>query len=140
MRLALEDKVAAENLLFEAMAHKEDKKLFVWAFGFAIVLHIVVLFVQFPEFKKAFTPKKSANVIVVKKYVPPPPQVERKQVVKKKLTRKVPMPDPTRTSPSQFASPSRKSNKSRFLRTWSSSSVTPSLLRPRVRCWRVSAT
>jgi len=103
--LRLDDKVKAENLLYEAMAHKEDKKFIFWALGVAAVLHVVVLFVQFPEFKKAFTPKKSTNVIVVKKYVPPPPQVERKQVVKKKLTRKVPMPDPTPDEPEPIREP-----------------------------------
>ena len=58
-----------------------------------------------PNSRRRFKPKKSSNVIVVKKYVPPPPQVERKQVVKKKLTRKVPMPDPTPDEPEPIREP-----------------------------------
>ena len=48
---------------------------------------------------------KPKNVIVVKKYKPPPPKIQRKQIVQKKLTRKVPLPDPTPDEPEPIREP-----------------------------------
>ncbi len=103
--LRLEDKVRAENELILAMAHTEDKKIVWWAVGGAVVLHIVVLVAHYPDFKDVVVPQKKQNVIVVKKYVPPPPKIERREVVKKKLTRKVPIPDPTPEEPEPIREP-----------------------------------
>ena len=103
--LALDDKLKATDLLYGAMFHTGEGKLFGYAFLIALVLHVTVLLINFPEFKKAVAPQKSNKVIVVKKYVPPPPKVERKQVVKRKLTRKVPIPDPTPDEPEPIREP-----------------------------------
>jgi protein TonB len=103
--LALDDRLKAEDLLYGAMFHTGEGKLFAIAFAIAVVLHVTVLLINFPEFKKAVAPKKDSKVIVVKKYVPPPPKVERQQVVRKKLTRKVPIPDPTPDEPEPIREP-----------------------------------
>ena len=103
--LKLQDRLRAEDELFDTMFHTGDNKIMGWALLAAIAIHVTILLINFPEFKKALQPKKPENVIVVKKYVPPPPQVERKQVVKKKLTRKVPIPDPTPDEPEPIREP-----------------------------------
>ncbi len=102
--LKLEDKQIHEDLLYAHMFHTGEGKIKWAALGVAIVIHLVVLVINFPEFK-AKVKDKPKNVIVVKKYVPPPPKVERRQVVKKKFTRKVPVPDPTPDEPEPIREP-----------------------------------
>jgi len=68
-------------------------------------LHLIVLVAHYPDFKDRVVPSKKQNVIVVKKYVPPPPKVQKKQIVRKKLTRKVPIPDPTPDEPEPIREP-----------------------------------
>ena len=104
-KIALDDKLKAEDLLYGAMFHTGENKLLGIAFVIAVALHVIVMLINFPEFKKAVVPQSDKKVIVVKKYVPPPPQVERKQVVKKKLTRRVPIPDPTPDEPEPIREP-----------------------------------
>jgi len=103
--LGLDEKLKAEDLLYGAMFHTGDGKIMAWAFLGALIVHIVVLLINFPEFKKTVVPKKSGKVRIVKKYVPPPPQIERRQVVRKQLTRKVPIPDPTPDEPEPIREP-----------------------------------
>jgi len=103
--LALQDKLKAEEVLYGAMFHTGEGKLFFYSFLAALVLHIVVMLINFPEMKKAVAPQKQSKVIVVKKYVPPPPQVERREVVQRRLTRKVPVPDPTPDEPEPIREP-----------------------------------
>lgn len=103
--LTLDEKVRAENLLIQTMAHTEDRKIVSYSLVVAVVIHVVILVINFPSFKQAVVPKKSENVIIVKKYVPPPPKIERKQIVQKKLTRKVPIPDPTPEEPEPIREP-----------------------------------
>jgi protein TonB len=103
--LKLEDKVRAENELILAMAHNEDRRIVWWSVGVAIILHIVVIVARYPDFKDAVVPQKKDNVIIVKKYVPPPPKIEHREIVKKKLTRKVPIPDPTPDEPEPIREP-----------------------------------
>ncbi len=102
--LSLEDKVRAEDLLYAHMFRTEDKKTWWIGIGIALVLHVGVLIINFPEFKSKVEQKKK-NAIVVKKYMPPPPKIERKIIVKKKLTRKVPIPDPTPDEPEPIREP-----------------------------------
>ncbi len=102
--LKLEDKQVHEDLLYAHMFHTGEGKIKWAALGVAIVIHLVVLVINFPEFK-AKVKEKPKNVIIVKKYVPPPPKVERRQVVKKKFTRKVPVPDPTPDEPEPIREP-----------------------------------
>jgi protein TonB len=103
--LKLQDRLRAEDELFDTMFHTGDGKIFGWAALIAFAIHVTILLINFPEFKKALQPKKPENVIVVRKYVPPPPKVERKQIVRKKLTRKVPIPDPTPDEPEPIREP-----------------------------------
>ena len=103
--LGLDDKLKAEDALYGAMFHTGDGKLMLYSFIVAFVVHAIVLLINFPEFKKAVVPKKTGKVRIVKKYVPPPPQIERKQIIRKKLTRKVPIPDPTPDEPEPIREP-----------------------------------
>jgi protein TonB len=103
--LGLDDKLKAEDLLYGSMFHTGDNKIMGWAFMIAVAVHLFVLLINFPEFKKAVVPKKSGKVRIVKKYIPPPPQIERKQIIKKQLTRKVPIPDPTPDEPEPIREP-----------------------------------
>jgi len=84
--------------------HGSEAKIKWIALSIAVVVHAAVMVVNFPEFKK-IQQKKPENVIFVKKYVPPPPKIERKQIVKKKFTRKVPIPDPTPDEPEPIREP-----------------------------------
>jgi protein TonB len=104
-KLRLDEKMKAEDLLYSDMFHSRDRGTMWIALPIAILLHVVVLVVNFPEMRQAIEAQKAENVIIVKKYVPPPPKVERKQVVKKKLTKKVPVPDPTPDEPEPIREP-----------------------------------
>jgi protein TonB len=87
------------------MAHHEDRRIISIGVLVAVVLHVVVLIAPMPKANKDLKPKTPENVIVVKKYVPPPPKVQKKQIVRKKLTRKVPIPDPTPDEPEPIREP-----------------------------------
>ena len=58
-----------------------------------------------PSPRQRLRTKERPNVIIVKRYVPPPPKVERKQIIKKKITKKVPIPDPTPEEPEPIREP-----------------------------------
>ena len=103
--LGLVEKLKAEDILYGSMFHTGEGKLMGYSFLVALAVHIIILLINFPEFKKTVIPKKSGKIRIVKKYVPPPPQIERKQVVKKKLTRRVPIPDPTPDEPEPIREP-----------------------------------
>jgi protein TonB len=103
--LGLDDKLKAADILYGSMFRTGEGKVMFYAFLGALAIHIIILLINFPEFKKAVVSKKQGKVIVVRKYVPPPPQVERRQVVKRKLTRKVPIPDPTPDEPEPIREP-----------------------------------
>lgn len=102
--IQLEEKRKAEELLYSHMFHGSETKIKAIALGIAFVLHLVVMVVNFPEFKTIRQERKE-NVLIVKKYVPPPPKVERKQIVKRRFTRKVPIPDPTPDEPEPIREP-----------------------------------
>jgi len=99
-----DDKASPQDLLYSHMFHGGEAKVKAIALSIAVLFHVIVLVVNFPEFKK-IQQKKKENVIVVRKYVPPPPKIERKQIVKKKFTRKVPIPDPTPDEPEPIREP-----------------------------------
>lgn len=103
-RPSLDEQLAAEERLYAEMFHTGDNKVLAYAVVLAIVVHIGVLFIRFPDTSTEIE-EKPENVIVVKKYVPPPPKIERKVVQKKKLTRKVPVPDPTPDEPEPIREP-----------------------------------
>ena len=102
--LKLDEKVKSEDLLYQAMFHTEDNKIIRIAMIAAVLLHVIVLFIPFPKADTTI-PEKKNNQIVVSKYVPPPPKVERRQVEKKKLVKKVPIPDPTPDEPEPIREP-----------------------------------
>ncbi len=104
-RVSLDEKVKAEDLLYADMFHQGDNKLVMYGFIAAIVVHLIVLVAPLPDFKKALKPKAAKKVVTVRKYVPPPPPVERKRIEQKKLTRKVPIPDPTPDEPEPIREP-----------------------------------
>jgi protein TonB len=103
--LGLDDKVKAEDLLYASMFHTGDKRIIWGSVGVAVVLHLIIMLVNFPDFGETMMPKKKASQVVVKKYVPPPPKIERRQVVKKKIVKKVPIPDPTPDEPEPIREP-----------------------------------
>lgn len=105
LRLSTADRVAAEDKLYESLSHKGEGKIKVIGLTVAVLLHAGILLADLPSFKTLTPEKKKENVIIVKKYTPPPPKVERKQVVKKKLTKKVPIPDPTPDEPEPIREP-----------------------------------
>jgi len=102
--LRLDEKVKAEDLLYQSMFHTEDKTIVRWAVLGAILIHVAVMLINFPK-AEAVVPQKAQNVITVRKYVPPPPKIERRVVEKKKLTKKVPIPDPTPEEPEPIREP-----------------------------------
>ena len=74
--LNLEARFRAEDQLYSSILHRpEDNKIMFWGLMLAILLHIVVLFVNFPDMRTVL-PKEEKKVIVVRKYVPPPPPVQ----------------------------------------------------------------
>ncbi|MDH3628520.1 MAG: TonB family protein [Acidobacteriota bacterium] len=102
--MTIDEKVAAEDALFRAMSHEGEGKLLYICLAGAILLHVAVFFIQFPEMSKTLKPTQKKRIIV-KKYVPPPPKVEKKEIIQKKLTRKVPIPDPTPDEPEPIREP-----------------------------------
>ncbi len=104
-RLALDEKVRAEDLLYTSMFHTGDRKYFWWGLMAAIVLHVVVLIAPLPEFRPPPPPERVREVPAVTKYVPPPPKIERKPIQPQKLTRKMPIPDPTPEEPEPIREP-----------------------------------
>lgn len=104
-RLGLDAKLQAEDELYRSMfERREDNKILWIALGLAVFVHLGVLMIKFPEWK-TILPQDEKKVIVVRKYVPPPPPVERKQIVQQKITRKVPIPDPTPDEPEPIREP-----------------------------------
>ncbi len=103
--LSLDSKLHAEDALYSRLLHRKDDRKFFWiAIGLAILAHAVVLVLRFPDIDRTVAPEKKATIIV-KKYTPPPPQVERKQIIEKKITKKVPLPDPTPDEPEPIREP-----------------------------------
>jgi protein TonB len=103
--LKLEERIKAEDALYHSMSHPGENKLLGIGFMIAVVLHVAVLFIHFPDMGGLVPEKKAENYIVVSKYVPPPPKVKKRQVIQQKLTRKVPIPDPTPDEPEPIREP-----------------------------------
>lgn len=103
--LSLDSKLLAEDAVYSRLLHRKDDRKFFWiAIGLAIVAHAVVLVMRFPDIDRTIVPEQK-KVIVVKKYTPPPPQVEKKKIIEKKITKKVPLPDPTPDEPEPIREP-----------------------------------
>jgi protein TonB len=103
--LNLDAKLQAEDLYYASVLGREgDRKIFWWSIFAAVLLHVLVMFVRFPDMSTVIE-KEEKPIIVVKKYVPPPPKVERQQVVQKEITRKVPLPAPDPDDPEPIREP-----------------------------------
>lgn len=79
---------------------KEDNKIMKWAIGFAAIIHIVLLIINFPEWRtqtEAEEKKKKVYVVQQVRFQPPPPK--QKQEIPKPKAKKVPIPDPTPDEP-----------------------------------------
>lgn len=104
-KTASEVEMAPAATMMHRAPHERGVKL--TALGIALMLHVAVLLVNLPALRsptKAST--KSQLPIVVKRYIPPPPRLEQpRQAVRKKLTRKLPMPDPTPDAPEPIREP-----------------------------------
>jgi len=96
---------AAIGDLLIAMNHAHEGRIKWIAFLVAVAVHGVVLTVDFPEIRHAVQPRRGQTVLVGKKYIPPPPAVERPQVVRQQLVRRVPIPDPTPDEPEPIREP-----------------------------------
>lgn len=83
-----------------ALEDVEDKRTMRFSYGVAIVFHIVLLLITFPElYSEPVMQKKDKKVYVVQqvRFQPPPPK--QKQEIPKPKAKKVPIPDPTPDEP-----------------------------------------
>jgi len=89
-----------------AIERGRERGLLWKAFGIALALHVGVLMISFPELRREVLPQPERRYVVVRKYVPPPPRIERPRVAQpRKLTRKLPVPDPTPAEPEPIREP-----------------------------------
>ncbi len=91
---------------FEGSA--EDKKPVQIAFLVALVFHLFILYVTFPEFSVSSPLPSEDKIVYVKAWRPPPPPKKEppKPVEEKKLkTKKIPIPDPTPDEPEPIVEP-----------------------------------
>jgi TonB family protein len=102
--LDLDEKLRAGVRLYDSIHHEEKGVLWI-AFTAAVILHIAVLLIHFPEMRRTTLSPQKRDVIVVRKYIPPPPPVERRQVPRRQLARRVPIPDPTPDEPEPIREP-----------------------------------
>lgn len=89
-----------------ALEYEEDRKTMRWAVGIAIVLHAVMFFVTFPEFRSEdIKPAEKPKIFVVQqtRFKPPPPK--QQQEIPKPKAKKVPIPDPTPEEPEPIRLP-----------------------------------
>lgn len=72
----------------------------------AVVIHLIFAMITFPSINlKPREVKADKKVQFVRKYVPPPPKVERQQIQRREITRKVAVPDPTPEEPEPIIEP-----------------------------------
>ncbi len=91
---------AAGDYLTFALEEEEDNRHMRWALGAAVVAHIILLIINFPEIEfEAAEPEKDKKIYVVQqvRFQPPPPK--QKQEIPKPKAKKVPIPDPTPDEP-----------------------------------------
>ncbi len=91
---------AAGDYLTFALEDAEDNKHMKWAMGVAVVVHVILLIINFPEVEwEAEEAAKDKKIYVVQqvRFQPPPPK--QKQEIPKPKAKKVPIPDPTPDEP-----------------------------------------
>lgn len=89
-----------------ALEYEEDRRTMRWAVGFAVVLHLVMFFITFPEFRgEEVQPAEKPKIYVVQqvRFKPPPPK--QQQEIPKPKAKKVPIPDPTPEEPEPIRMP-----------------------------------
>jgi TonB family protein len=82
------------------MEAEEDSKTLRYSYGAAIVLHLILLLINMPNFYRqttAVAEKPKVYVVQQVRFKPPPPKEE--QQIPKPKTKKVPIPDPTPDEP-----------------------------------------
>jgi protein TonB len=102
-----EQSIAEDLLKRYSLSRPWDKRAMQIGFCVALVVHMLVMLVSFPEQKKAEAPSKPKRVAVIRKYIPPPPQFQRPATsrAKTKSKRKIPIPDPTPDYPEPIVEP-----------------------------------
>jgi periplasmic protein TonB len=102
-----EDAVVMDsNLQTFYLEDAEDRKTTRWAFGLAILFHVILLFIHLPEMAQSEPPppeKKKVYVVQQVRFKPPPPK--QKQELPKPKKKKVPIPDPTPDEPEPIREP-----------------------------------
>jgi len=99
-----EDRVSIESFCCAETFHTGDKRIKRIAFGVALLLHVTILFISFPELEQ-IVPEKPKNAFVVRPYVPQPPEIVRREVPQVDLQRRIPVPDLTPEEPEPILEP-----------------------------------
>jgi protein TonB len=88
------------------MSRPWDRNLGRIALTIAVALHLGVLVVHLPDMRRAPPQRGRRQAVIVRRYVPPPPPVERRSATApKKLSHKLPVPDPTPEAPEPILEP-----------------------------------
>jgi periplasmic protein TonB len=89
-----------EGVQIFALEEAEDRRMMRWAIGVAVLVHIILFFVSFPQWHEtvdATKPKQKVYVVQQVRFKPPPPK--QQQELPKPKAKKVPIPDPTPDEP-----------------------------------------
>ena len=92
----------AKNIRFEF--HGDDKRIKRIALGVAVLLHVSILFIPFPEVAQ-IVPEKPKGIFVVRQLPLPPPKVELREIPQVHLQRLVFVPDTTLDDPEPIREP-----------------------------------
>ncbi|MFQ5719228.1 MAG: energy transducer TonB [Acidobacteriota bacterium] len=106
----LEELLAAETEMYSEYFEGSiaDRRPTQIAILLAVLVHALILWVTFPEFKSRTHAVAPAKIVYVKKWRPPPPKKKEppKPIKERKLkTRKIPIPDPTPDEPEPIKEP-----------------------------------
>jgi protein TonB len=102
----LEAETRMYSQYFEGSA--EDRKPMELGILGALLIHIFILYVTFPEFKMSAPSLQPSKIVYVQSWRPPPPPQKEppKPVKERKLkTKKIPIPDPTPEEPEPIVEP-----------------------------------
>jgi protein TonB len=102
----LEAETRMYSHLFEG--NPDDKRPLQYGILFALLAHVVILYITFPEISMSSTLPTEDQIVYVQSYKPPPPPKKEppKPLEEKKLkTKKIPIPDPTPDEPEPIVEP-----------------------------------
>ena len=89
-----ETRLQSEDLLYASMLGRPgDRRILGWSVAGAILLHVVLFFVRFPVADRVIPVDETPPLAVVP-FLLRPPRIERREVVQRDITRRVPVPDP----------------------------------------------